>query len=186
MGSYWDTLPTKDYKARCEAARKGHAHEVGKPGRKHTDSVKGVLSLLSQIRWEDPVYIKRMKKLGKKRWNNKKFRTNILNKIRAKFWDCPNKLELAMIDILDSIDVPYIFQGIVARYIPDFVLIDYNLVIECDGEYWHRNGKRDKLKDKRYKKAGYNVLRFSYTQVMKYTDWVEDQIEREITRICLS
>lgn len=45
----------------------------------------------------------------------------------------------------------------------DFYLPDYNLVVECDGEYWHGSEKQ-KLKDEyrniRLKQLGFKILRF--------------------------
>jgi very-short-patch-repair endonuclease/DNA-binding XRE family transcriptional regulator len=47
-------------------------------------------------------------------------------------------------------------------YIADFYLPDYNLIIECDGEYWHRDKKKDLERTEKILQLGYkDVIRFS-------------------------
>lgn len=48
------------------------------------------------------------------------------------------------------------------RAIYDFLLPEYNSLIECDGEYWHSNEKakkRDDFKNKLAEKHGYELIR---------------------------
>lgn len=52
----------------------------------------------------------------------------------------------------------------VGKFRADFYLPKKNLIIECDGEYWHMTQKiklRDNRKDKLLEKLGYNILRLS-------------------------
>ena len=45
----------------------------------------------------------------------------------------------------------------------DFVLPEHNIIIECDGNYWHSSlcaKNRDKIKDKLLTSLGYQVCRF--------------------------
>lgn len=55
-------------------------------------------------------------------------------------------IERRMKEILESIGIPYKFQFIIHfgktkkdRYVYDFILPDYNLIIEVHGDYWHAN-----------------------------------------------
>jgi len=46
-------------------------------------------------------------------------------------------------------------------YFPDFAIPEGNLLIECDGSYWHKNKKRENLRESRLKELGWNIIRFS-------------------------
>ncbi len=50
----------------------------------------------------------------------------------------------------------------------DFYLSFLNLIVECDGAYWHNRPdmkKRDKAKDAYAKKCGFNILRLTEEQI---------------------
>lgn len=54
------------------------------------------------------------------------------------------------------------------KFMVDFKLIDYNIIIQCDGLYWHDRDnvkRKDKGQDRYMSKAGYIVLRFSDSQI---------------------
>lgn len=56
------------------------------------------------------------------------------------------------------------------RYHVDFVLLNRNVVIECDGSYWHRLFKvvvRDRRKDDYLASLGYQVFRFTEREIRK-------------------
>ena len=44
-------------------------------------------------------------------------------------------------DKLERLNINFIKNYKQSRYIFDFYLVDYNLVIECQGDYWHGNKK---------------------------------------------
>jgi len=70
--------------------------------------------------------------------------------------------ELSKIGIIFEEQVPY--HGMFL----DFYLPEFNIVIECDGEYWHSlpdNKKRDKKKEALLSQEGYNLLRFSEKEI---------------------
>ncbi len=50
-------------------------------------------------------------------------------------------------------------------YFPDFAIPERNLLIECDGSYWHKNKKRENLRESRLKELGWNVIRFSDSEI---------------------
>jgi very-short-patch-repair endonuclease len=55
------------------------------------------------------------------------------------------------------------------KFMVDFLLTDYPIVIQCDGAYWHNRPKvksRDKGQDAYLVKAGYTVLRFDERQIL--------------------
>ena len=54
------------------------------------------------------------------------------------------------------------------KFICDFFVPDLNLIIECDGQYWHNRPRtiiRDIEKDEYSKGRGYNVLRLSDAEI---------------------
>lgn len=51
----------------------------------------------------------------------------------------------------------------------DFYVPSLNLLIECDGDYWHSRPnakKRDAIKNARARQAGYDVVRFSESVIL--------------------
>ena len=68
-------------------------------------------------------------------------------------------------------------------YVPDIFLPKYNIVIECDGTYWHSSPEvkmKDAQKDKEYKEAGLMVLRFTDHQINKDLRSVAKEIQRVV------
>ncbi len=46
-------------------------------------------------------------------------------------------------------------------YIADFFIPEKNLIIECDGEVWHKKGNsRDRKRNAVLKKMGFEIIRF--------------------------
>jgi len=68
------------------------------------------------------------------------------------------------------------------RKFPDFLLPDYNLIIECDGEYYHPKHlkHKDKIRNKTYIDLGYKLLVFSGNQIKNRFDYVERQILKKM------
>lgn len=84
----------------------------------------------------------------------------------------PTSIECRMMAELDRLQLIYSFQFEVGgKFICDFYLPDRNLIIECDGIYWHstdENQKRDKSKDAYLKACGYQVLRFTDKDINRH------------------
>ena len=78
--------------------------------------------------------------------------------------NCPTSIEKTMRQALDDAGIFYEFQGMIENKYPcDFVLHN-NIIVECDGEYWHTKPgakDRDTKKDEFLQSCGYTVLRFS-------------------------
>lgn len=100
-----------------------------------------------------------------------------LNRGRGSFctWECYKKyrgessLELLVRKQLEGINEPFQQETRVGKFRADFYLPNRNLVIECDGEYWHLNQKiklRDQRKDKLLAKLGYNILRLRGQEII--------------------
>lgn len=72
-------------------------------------------------------------------------------------------IEIKMEDELRERQIPYVKQYNIGVFRSDFYLPTYNIVIECDGDYWHNRPdtkERDKRKNKYIKSKGYTLFRF--------------------------
>ncbi len=79
-----------------------------------------------------------------------KLRENMILRIQSGYkWNSHNSLENAFAKVLDNIGVEYKQQHRISRYLFDFYMPKYNLIIETHGDFWHANPKiypdRDKL-----------------------------------------
>jgi G:T-mismatch repair DNA endonuclease (very short patch repair protein) len=120
-----------------------------------------------------------------------------------------NKIELMMADALDQLKLPYKRFHFVERYISDFYIKSFNLIIECNGDFWHANPskyqkndvlkfpgtkgviaeelwKKDERKIDKYKNIGYNVLVVWESDIRKLhkrgklSEFLMDTIKNEI------
>jgi len=72
----------------------------------------------------------------------------------------PSSLEQSVMVLLDVLDIPYQREANVAGWFVDFLITDRMLVIEVDGDYFHRNRNDvDDRKDATLVEAGYRVVR---------------------------
>lgn len=78
-----------------------------------------------------------------------------------------SSLERAVANVLDILEVQYEAQKRIGRYSVDFYLPERNLVIECDGEYWHQDKTRDDLRDANLRESGYQVVHVPGKAILK-------------------
>jgi hypothetical protein len=74
----------------------------------------------------------------------------------------PTGIEISIGLELKKLLLNYESQKKFGRWWADFFVIDMNLVIECDGDYWHNlpgAKERDQRKDDWFRKNGYNIIR---------------------------
>lgn len=79
-----------------------------------------------------------------------------------------SSIEKMVRSVLESLGVEFVRQHPIGRYIADFYVPDKNLVIECDGEYWHSiDGRpdRDARRDRWMLARGYKVLRLGEREI---------------------
>lgn len=69
-------------------------------------------------------------------------------------------------------------KGTNRLYFIDFVLKDYKIAIEVDGEYWHRNKERDLMRQKEIEAKGFTVLRFPGEQVRNRLHECSQEIDK--------
>ena len=79
------------------------------------------------------------------------------------------KIEKKMKELLDALNINYVFQHSVKNIATvDFYIPEKNLIIECDGCYWHgcpihfpeRIRSKDAVRDAKLNLLGYKVIRF--------------------------
>jgi very-short-patch-repair endonuclease len=83
----------------------------------------------------------------------------------------PSSLERAVWDELQRQNIKFSKQLHIAGYFPDIFIPSRNLVIEVDGRYWHHRNfsawVKDRVKDKAYLAAGYNVSRIEEAEIKR-------------------
>lgn len=97
-------------------------------------------------------------------------------------WELSLKDTLLELKYHFKMQVPVIFENkrTIKGYILDFLLPDYQLVIEVDGKQYHSSKeqiKNDNRRTKHLKSMGYDVLRFTNSQITNFT---KDHISKAI------
>lgn len=80
----------------------------------------------------------------------------------ASFMVKMSSLERAIATELDLIGIDYIHQKRIGRYVADFFLEKYGLLVECDGEHWHERPEtmeKDIRRDAYMRERGYETIR---------------------------
>ncbi len=130
-------------------------------------------------------YSNRFRKLTIRRLENNEF----------PFFD--TKIEKIMARELLKRKMSFVEQFRIAnKFVCDFAIPSFNIIIECDGDYWHANPKIydsnkltytqkkkvkiDKIKDKLLDKKGWIVLRFFESDIKSNISNCVDEIEKAI------
>jgi len=82
----------------------------------------------------------------------------------------PSSIEIAIRQVLDSLGIDYLIEQKIGPYWPDILISDRNLVIECDGEYWHSVPgckEKDAERDRYFEEKGYKVVRIPECEIRK-------------------
>lgn len=91
----------------------------------------------------------------------------------------PTTIEIAIRELLDSLNVAYTEQKPMGKFICDFVVKDSLLAIECDGDYWHslpQVVERDKRKDSWLANHKYTILRLPEHKIRNDIEWCKQKI----------
>lgn len=111
---------------------------------------------------------------GAKRTDEVKLKMSRGNKASAKaaaqrarmFMASPSSIERAVHALLNTLGVPFEQQKQIGRYAVDIFVPSHQLVIECDGTYWHRNtAERDQRRDEYMRGLGLQVLRLPEPEI---------------------
>lgn len=78
-------------------------------------------------------------------------------------------IEIIMADLLRKNGIPFKEQALMFnKWTVDFLIEEWNLVVQCDGIYWHslpKTAARDKGQNAYFKKVGVDLLRFNDQEI---------------------
>lgn len=111
----------------------------------------------------------------------------------------PTKIELKIKKLLDDYQINYKPNYTLNGFLCDFYLIDFNFVIECDGDYWHgnplfydedalnivqqKNKNRDTRKNEMLIENSINFVRFWEHDIHKNFEMVKDTLLKRINLV---
>lgn len=104
------------------------------------------------------------------RWEFKKGKGTFCTRECFKHYDGETSIERLVRLELRRLKEPFKQETKIGRFYADFYLPNRNLIIECDGEYWHRSEKaqqKDLRKDELLLKMGYKILRLQEEMIKK-------------------
>lgn len=102
-----------------------------------SDEFVAKLSECAKEIWKDPTYRNNQIQKQKELWVNEEYREKMAL-IRATQYDkCDSILERVTQRLLTDLDISYIRHHVIGPYEFDAFIPDHNLLIECQGEYWH-------------------------------------------------
>lgn len=87
-------------------------------------------------------------------------------------------IENRMSQLLDRLGIKYEYQYPILKYDVDFAIPALRIAIECDGEYWHRDKKKDLKRQHRIEKEGWFVLRYTGKKINQCIDEIGDELQR--------
>lgn len=82
----------------------------------------------------------------------------------------PTSLEIAIQAVLDALGIEYVKEHQIGRFFADFYIPSRQLVIECDGAYWHSlpgAAEADKERDEWITTQGYRVIRLAQVDIQR-------------------
>lgn len=96
-------------------------------------------------------------------------------------WRCKSTAELDLEDILEEMDLAYIYQKEILGWKVDFYL-GFKTIIEMQGSYWHdkvdKVVKKDKIKFKELREAGYKII-----EIWDYDLKDKEKVKNNIAKI---
>ena len=170
--SWWANLTPDEYAERCKVGHVALRKFFDTPSVKRDAEIERRIKFGKEL-FSNPENVEKASKRLKALYKN--FAVNKRSKLEVKFEN-----ELISRGYTDfSTNAYKCLNG--KRMYPDFVFEDKKIIIEIDGEYWHNKEackKKDQLHTKLMEEAGYTVLRFTGTQVIKYLSECVDTFER--------
>ena len=132
-------------------------------GRKHTEETRRKQSeIRKQFCEENPEIMVRLSAAFKEKLKDPDFTERMMEHLQD--IQSPTAIEIAVGKALDVLGAAYESQKVIGRCIVDYYLPEHNMVIECDGHYWHslpKNKARDDRRDAWLRSQGYTVVRLT-------------------------
>lgn len=182
----------------CYTSYKNNVHNPLK-GFKHSKKSKLNIKIGHNNALKNEQYhinLKKSFKIRKKKYGNskgvkdydsliKKIRINTIKQhLEGKFPQINTKIERIMEKELTKQKIEYIHPFPLAnRWVCDFGFPNSKLIVECDGDYWHRREdvkKKDKAKDAYINKVGWKILRFWEKDIKNNINDCVDIIKEEL------
>lgn len=171
-------------------------HLKKRPNFEHISHLRGKDHSMYGKKWEEVYGVERARRFRQER--SLSSRVRIIKRLENRempFRD--TKIEKMISNEMKKRGIVFIPQyAIDGKFVCDFFIPKYNLVIECDGDYWHANPliynsnkldtrqinkvRRDKWKDKYLREKGFIIMRFFETDINKS---VSDCIDKVVERI---
>lgn len=109
-----------------------------------TDAGRQTMRDVTRRRYENPAERQRQSDRQNQYWGNLSSEDRAERIAKASKANNPSSLERAICQVLDTLGIAYETQVPFAngRYIADIYVPEKNLVIECNGEYWHNLPER--------------------------------------------
>lgn len=103
----------------------------------------------------------------------KRFYKNNPDALKNRKWPVVNqyskkytKIEKIIADTLREYNIEFIHNPKILTYWPDFLILD-NVLIECDGKYWHKNyNSNEEKRENELKNAGYKIFRLQEEDIL--------------------
>lgn len=95
----------------------------------------------------------------------------------------PTPIEKAIQSELESRNIPYVAQKVIAWWLIDIALPQYRIAIECDGDYWHSSPEqqaKDARKDHWLAAHKWVMFRFTGTEIIKSPTVCVDKVARHV------
>jgi len=108
----------------------------------------------------------------------------------------PTKIEIKMKEFLDDIglkeEIDYVTEELIGWHAVDFLVFP-NIIIECDGDYWHNYPSRTEADIRQtayYQRKGYVVLRFWEREILNLEGKVIEHLKdtlfyKEVDKIAI-
>jgi len=91
-----------------------------------------------------------------------------------------NAAELRIKDVLDKHHIIFEYQKPIGRFIPDFYLPKYKIVLEVDGLYHTMRRGKDRARDRWFKKHGMRTVRLPTQDVA-----IVEKLSKQVFLTCL-
>lgn len=96
-------------------------------------------------------------------------------------------IEIKMEQILEELKIDAVMQFPIRSkygYIADFAIPELKIIIECDGEHWHKIGNaHDRKRDGFLKSRGWKILRFRGNQIKNEEDYCKKKILESMNHV---
>ena len=87
-------------------------------------------------------------------------------------------LEKSMREELDDRNIGYEKQYKIDRFFVDFAIPELKIAVECDGDYWHQDEEKEKIRDDIIISNGWDILHFKEGDILSDISKCVDSVER--------